>query len=81
MSKARKIRRRTDNEGSVSRSRKVTIRATRHLSNELASLQGLMYRHGKRETLAELMENLFMPCLRAYVKPYATKAAKERLAK
>ena len=37
------IRKRHDNEGSERRIRKVTIRLTERLSNELASIQGLIY--------------------------------------
>ena len=76
--KARRIRRRTDNQGDPFRQRKVTIRVTRELSNELASLQGLMWAFGKKETLADLFEDVLMPRLRDYVKPYVAKARRTR---
>lgn len=73
-----RVRRRTDNAGSAVRCRKVTVRVTERLSNELASLQGLMYKFGNRETLADLWEYLFMPHLREYVKVYAEAAKASR---
>ena len=76
--KARRIRRRTDNQGDPFRQRKVTIRVTRELSNELASLQGLMWAFGKKETLADLFEDVLMPRLRDYVKPYVAKVRRMR---
>lgn len=76
--KARHIRRRTYNQGSELHPRKVTIRVTECMSNRVASLQGLIYRYGKRETLSELFEKVMFPALREYVKPYAELAKTDR---
>ena len=72
------VRRRTHNAGSEKRTRKVTIRCTERISNELASMQGLMYAFGRREKLADIWEAFLMPFLRTYVKPYAAKAEAKR---
>ena len=72
------IRRRTKNEGSVTRPRKITMRVTVGVSNKTASIQGLCRRWGKRETLAELWEVVCMPALAEYVRPYADKAKAAR---
>ena len=74
----RRIRRRADNAGSDRRTRKLSLRMTERLSNELASIQGLMLAHGKRETLAELWERVAMPAIREYVAPYAAAAKAAR---
>lgn len=75
------IRRRTKNEGSVSRPRKVTVRVTERVSNKVASIQGLCRAWGKRETLADLWEAVCMPALADYVRPYADRAKADREAK
>lgn len=72
------IRRRADNQGSVSHPRKLSVRMTIAESNELASIQGLLFRYGKKETISELFSKLFLPSLREYVKIYAEKAKAER---
>ena len=72
------IRKRHDNEGSERRIRKVTIRLTERLSNELASIQGLIYAFGKQEPRADIFEQRLMPVLRHYVNPYAIEAKKAR---
>ena len=72
------IRKRHDNEGSERRIRKVTIRLTERLSNELASIQGLIYAFGKQEPMADIFEHRLMPVLRHYVRPYAIEAKKAR---
>ena len=72
------IRRRTENEGSVTRPRKVTVRVSVHVSNRLASIQGLCRAWGKRETLADLWEAVCMPALADYVRPYADRAKAAR---
>lgn len=72
------IRKRHDNEGSERRIRKVTIRLTERLSNELASIQGLIYAFGKQEPMADIFEQRLMPVLRHYVRPYAIEAKKAR---
>ena len=57
------------------------IRMTRRVSAELASLQGLFWRYGKRETLADLWETVCMPALREYARPYAARAKADREAR
>ena len=59
----------------------VHIRLAKRLSSELASIQGLCWRYGKRETLAELWEAVCMPALRAHVRPYADRAREDRAAR
>jgi len=76
----RAVRRRNLNTGSETRPYGVRIRATREVSARLASLQGLCWRYGKRETLADLFEAVCMPALADYVRPYADRAKAERLA-
>ncbi len=56
------------------------FRMTQRLSGELASIQGLCWRFGKRETLADLWEDVLMPALREHVRPYADRARDERKA-
>ena len=75
---AKRIRKRTDNAGDTYRHRKVTIRCSRRVSNELASIQGLMTAFGKKETLADVFEFVILPRVRTYVRPYARKAARAR---
>lgn len=72
------VRRRRNTQGSVSRPRKIEIRASERVSNEIASIQGLIYRFGRRETMADLFEFVMLPALRAYVGKYAEAARKER---
>ena len=72
--RATRVRRRTRNQGSLCHPRKVTIRLTERLSNELASIQGLIWRWGHRETMSRIFEKELMPRLREYVRPYAEKA-------
>lgn len=72
------IRRRSATDGSLTRSCIARFRMTQRLSNELASIQGLCWRYGKRETLAELFERVAMPAFRAHVRPYADRAKAER---
>ena len=74
----RVVRRRNANEGSETRPYGVRIRVTREVSARLASMQGLCWRYGKRETLADLWEAVCMPALADYVRPYADKAKAER---
>lgn len=59
----------------------VHIRLTKRLSSELASIQGLCWRYGERETLAVLWEAVCMPALRAHVMPYADRAREDRAAR
>ena len=72
------VRRRSHNFGSVTRPRKMEIRLTRELSGKVASIQGLIYKYGKRETMAELFESVCLPALEEYVKPYAEQAKLDR---
>lgn len=74
----RVVRRRNLNTGSETRPFGVRIRATREVSARLASIQGLCWRYGKRETLADLWEAVCMPALAEYVRPYADRAKAAR---
>lgn len=76
----RRIRRRTDNAGSISHPRKVTIRLTERQSNELASIQGLLWRYGAKKNLSAVFADVLLPRLREYVRPLATKAMANRKA-
>ena len=80
----RVIRRRTDNQGSVSHPRKATIRLTVEDNARLMQLQGLARRFGKK-TMAELFHNVCLPALEAHCKanfvPLARKAAEEAKAR
>lgn len=78
--KHRCVRRRTRNQGSEAHPRKLTIRMTEQLSNSVASIQGLIYKYGKRETMADIFETVLFPVLRSYVAPYVEKAKADRLA-
>ena len=75
------IRKRNPTEESNPRPYCARVRATRRVSGELASIQGLCWRYGKRETLADLFENVCMPALREHVRPYADRAREDRKAK
>lgn len=72
------VRKRRDSQGSALRPRKIEIRATERVSNKFASIQGLIFRYGKKETIADLFENICIPALEEYVKPYAEKAKADR---
>lgn len=72
------VRKRRDSQGSNLRPRKIEIRATERVSNKFASIQGLISRYGKKETIADLFENVCIPALEEYVKPYAEKAKADR---
>ena len=74
----RRVRRRNTNEGSVSRPMAMRVRMTREVSSKVASIQGLIWRYGKRETMAELFESVCLPALDEYVKPYAEQAKLDR---
>ena len=74
------VRRRTYNSGSVTRPRKLEIRLTRELSGKVASIQGLIYKYGNRETMADIFENVLFPVLSAYVAPLVERAKVDRLA-
>lgn len=74
------VRKRRDSQGSVLRPRKIEIRATERVSNRFASIQGLIFRYGNKETIADLFENICIPALEEYVKPYAEKAKADRAA-
>ena len=74
------VRKRRDSQGSNLRPRKIEIRATERVSNKFASIQGLIFRYGKKETIADLFENICIPALEEYVKPYAEKAKADRVA-
>ena len=72
------VRRRTLNGGSVTRPRKLQIRATVAVSNEVASIQGLIFKYGHKETLADIFESVLLPRLREYVLPYVDMARADR---
>lgn len=72
------VRRRSHNFGSVTRPRKMEIRLTKELSSEVASIQGLIYKYGKRETMADIFEKVLFPVLRSYVVPYVEQAKVDR---
>ena len=72
------VRRRTRNQGSEAHPRKLTIRMTEQLSNRVASIQGLIYKYGKRETMADIFETVLFPVLRSYVAPYVERAKADR---
>ena len=76
----RVVRRRNLNTGSETRPYGVRIRVTRDVSARLASIQGLCWRYGKRETLADLFETACMPALADYVAKYADAAKADRAA-
>jgi hypothetical protein len=76
--KRRFVRRRTLNEGSVTRPRKLQIRATVAVSNEVASIQGLIFKYGHKETLADIFESVLLPRLKEYVRPYVDMARADR---
>ena len=73
------IRKRNVSDG-LRRGYVARFRMTQRLSAELASMQGLCRRYGKRESLADLWENVCMPALRDHVRPYADRARDERKA-
>ena len=72
------VRRRSHNFGSVTRPRKMEIRLTRELSGKVASIQGLIYKYGKRETMADVFEKVLFPTLQAYVASYVERAKADR---
>lgn len=72
------VRKRHDHQGSVLRPRKMEIRMSESTSNRLASIQGLIFRFGHKETMADLFESVMLPALEIYVKPYAEKATEQR---
>lgn len=74
------VRSRSHNFGSVARPRKIEIRLTRELSARVASIQGLIYKYGKRETMADIFENVLFPVLSAYVAPLVELAKADRIA-
>ena len=82
--KARKrsgrIRKRSVSPGDELRTHRLSVRMTRRISAEVASIQGLCLAHGRKETLAALFETVALPAIRAHVRPYADRARAERLA-
>ena len=80
LEKRRVVRRRKPTDGSRTRAVIARFRMTQRLSSELASIQGLCWRYGKREKMADLWETVCMPALRDYVRPYADRAREERAA-
>ena len=74
----RRVRTRQAQAGSAARTHCVRVRMTAKTSNLLASLQGLCWRFGKRETLADLFEHVALPAIQAHVRPYADQAREAR---
>ena len=74
----RRIRKRRAQAGSSTRSHVVRIRLTAKASGQLASLQGLCWRYGKRESLASLFKSVCLPALREHVREYADRAREDR---
>ena len=72
------VRRRRNSDGSVLRPRKITVRATEQVSNRFASIQGLIFKYGEKETIADLFETVMLPALERYVEPYVDRARMER---
>lgn len=72
------VRKRHDHQGSGLRPRKMEIRMSEATSNRLASIQGLIFRFGHKETMADLFESVMLPALEMYVRPYADKAGEQR---
>lgn len=72
------VRRRSHNFGSATRPRKMEIRMTRELSGKVASIQGLMFKYGDRETMADVFEKVLFPALQSYVAPYVERAKADR---
>lgn len=72
------VRRRSHNFVSVTRPRKMEIRLTRELSSKVSSIQGLIFKYSKRETMADIFEKVLFPALQAYVAPYVERAKADR---
>ena len=72
------VRKRHDHQGSVLRPRKLEIRMSEATSNRLASIQGLIFRFGHKETMADLFVKVMLPALEIYVESYAEKASAQR---
>ena len=75
-----RIRKRSVSPGDEVRTYRLSVRMTRSISAEVASIQGLCYAHGRKETLARLFETVALPAIRAHVRPYADRARAARLA-
>jgi len=73
-----RIRKRSASPGDEVRTHRLSVRMTRRISAEVASIQGLCLAHGRRETLAALFETVALPAIRAHVKPYAEAAKAAR---
>ena len=74
----RRIRKRRAQAGSSARTHCARVRMTAKTSAQLASIQGLCWRFGKRETLADLFESVYLPALREHVREYADRAREDR---
>ena len=74
-----RIRKRSATPGDERRTHLLHVRLTQRHSAEVASIQGLCYAHGHRETIARLFEKVALPALREYVRPYADKAKAARI--
>ena len=74
----RRVRTRQAQAGSSARTHCARVRMTAKTSAQLASIQGLCWRFGKRETLADLFEHVALPAIQAHVRPYADQAREAR---
>ena len=75
-----RVKTRSASPGDELRTHRLSVRVTRRISAEVASIQGLCLAHGRQETLAALFETVALPAIRAHVRPYAERAKAERLA-
>ena len=73
-----RIRKRSASPGDERRTHKLTVRMTHRVSAELASMQGLCYAYGRRETIAALFETVALPAIKAHIAPYAERARAAR---
>ena len=60
------------------RPKSLHVRMSIEASSRLASLQGLCWRYGKRETVAALFDIAGLPAIEQYCKPYTEAARQER---
>ena len=74
----RRRRKRRAQAGSSARTHCARVRMTAKTSNLLASLQGLCWRYGRHETLADLFERVALPAIQAHVRPYVEQAREAR---
>lgn len=73
-------KRKEDKSVGIGRARKyhAKVRMTEKVSKRLASIQGLCFAYGNKETLADLFEFVALPAFEKFVAKYAKKAKAER---